>query len=114
MVAGFANFVKENADVVKEFVKKRVGQEKISGLSELAAGEARVVKWEGESVALYKDDAGGIHALNPVCPHAKCVVGWNSAERSWDCPCHGARYSIDGELLNGPARSNLEKIDLGE
>ena len=113
-VAGFANFIKENADVVKEFVSKRIGQTKLKELSELANGEAKVVKYEGESVALYKDENGGIHAVNPVCPHAKCVVGWNSAERSWDCPCHGSRFSFDGELLTGPARSNLEKIDLSE
>ncbi|HEY0058728.1 MAG TPA: FAD-dependent oxidoreductase [Flavisolibacter sp.] len=112
--AGFANFVKENADVVKEFVSKRIGQDKIKELSELAPGEGRLVKYEGDSIALFKDDNGGIHAVNPVCPHAKCVVGWNSAERSWDCPCHGSRFSVDGELLTGPARSNLEKIDLGE
>jgi glycine/D-amino acid oxidase-like deaminating enzyme/nitrite reductase/ring-hydroxylating ferredoxin subunit len=114
MVAGFANFVKENADVVKEFVTKRMGQTKIEGLSELASGEARLVKYEGESIALYKDENGGIHAINPVCPHAKCMVGWNSAEKSWDCPCHGSRFSFDGELLTGPARRDLDKVELGE
>jgi Rieske Fe-S protein len=114
MVAGFANFVKENADVVKEFVTKRIGQTKIKELSALAQGEGKLVKYEGESIALYKDEKGGVHAVNPVCPHAKCVVGWNSAEKSWDCPCHGSRFSVDGEVLTGPARSNLEKIELGE
>ena len=112
MVAGFANFVKENADVVKEFVTKRIGQTKIKELSELAAGEAKLVKYEGESIAMYRDETGGIHAINPTCPHAKCVVGWNSAEKSWDCPCHGSRFSFDGELLTGPARSNLSKVEL--
>lgn len=107
--AGFANFVKENVDVVKEFFSKRAEKEKISGLSELANGEARVVKYDGESLAIFKDDQGGIHAVNPVCPHAKCVVGWNSAEKSWDCPCHGSRFSVDGEMLTGPTRSNLDK-----
>lgn len=113
-VAGFANFVKENADVVKEFVTKRLSQTKIKELSELAAGEARLVKYEGESIALYKDENGQVHAVNPTCPHALCVVGWNSAEKSWDCPCHGSRFSVDGELLTGPARSNLDKVDLSE
>ncbi len=114
MVAGFTNFVKEAADVVKEFFGKRISQTKIKELSELAAGEAKLVKYEGESIAMYRDDTGLVHAINPVCPHAKCVVGWNSAERSWDCPCHGSRFSVDGELLTGPSRSNLEKIDLSE
>ncbi|HUC81596.1 MAG TPA: FAD-dependent oxidoreductase [Flavisolibacter sp.] len=111
-VAGFAAFVEHNVDVVKEFVAKRIAVEKIDGLSELAHGEAKVVKYDNETIAVYKDEAGGIHALNPVCTHAKCVVGWNQAEKSWDCPCHGARYSVDGEVLTGPARRGLEKIEL--
>lgn len=111
-IAGFTAFVQENADVVKEFVTKRLAAEKITGLSDLAHGEGKVVKLEGDTLALYKDEAGAIHALNPVCTHAKCIVGWNSAEKSWDCPCHGARFSVDGEVLTGPARRGLEKIEL--
>ncbi|HEY0039597.1 MAG TPA: Rieske 2Fe-2S domain-containing protein, partial [Flavisolibacter sp.] len=72
----------------------------------------KVVKYEGETLAIYKDENGGIHALNPVCTHAKCVVGWNRAEKTWDCPCHGARYDISGEVLTGPARRGLEKVEL--
>lgn len=113
-IAGFAAFVKENVDVVKEFVAKRLSAEKITGLSELAHGEGKVVKYEGETIALYKDEGGTIHALNPVCTHAKCIVGWNPSEKSWDCPCHGARYSVDGEVLTGPARYGLQKIELDE
>lgn len=112
MVAGFANFVKEAADVVKEFVGKRISKTKIHGLAELAPGEAKLVKYEGKSIALYKDDNGGIHAVDPVCPHAKCYVGWNHAEQSWDCPCHGSRFSIDGEMLTGPTVADLDRVDL--
>lgn len=111
-VAGFAAFVQENADVVKEFVAKRIAVEKIDGLSELARGEAKVVKYEGETVALYKDKDGAVHALNPVCTHAKCIVAWNGTEKTWDCPCHGARYDVNGEVLTGPARKGLERIEL--
>lgn len=113
-VAGFAAFVKENADVVKEFVAKRIAKEKLNSLAELSAGEAKVVKYEGESIALYKDESGAIHAVSPVCTHAKCIVAWNRAEKSWDCPCHGARYSPDGEVLTGPASRGLEKVELTE
>jgi Rieske Fe-S protein len=111
-VAGFAAFVQENADVVKEFVAGRLAAEKIDGLSDLAKGEAKVVKYEGEKIAMYKDEDGMVHALSPVCTHAKCIVGWNTAEKTWDCPCHGARYSMDGEVLTGPARKPLQKINL--
>ena len=111
-VAGFTNFVKEAADVVKEFVSGKFSAEKIEGFSELAAGEAKVVKYEGEKIAMFKDANHKIHAVNPTCTHIHCTVAWNSAEQSWDCPCHGARYSCDGEVLTGPATKNLEVIDL--
>ncbi len=106
-IAGFLDFVKENADVVSQFVGKRFAYEKIATLSELAAGEATLADWEGRKVALYKDERGKVHAVDPVCPHAKCIVGWNSAEKSWDCPCHGARYTPQGEMITGPARKGL-------
>lgn len=111
-VAAFTNFIRENADVVKEFVAKRFEAEKIKGLAELAPGEGRLVKLEGHSIAMYKDEQGAVHAIDPVCPHAFCVVGWNSAEKSWDCPCHGSRFSVDGEVLTGPTHTNLNKIHL--
>lgn len=111
-IAGFANFVKENADVVKEFIGKRISKERLNELSDIAAGEAKLVKYEGNSLALYKDEEGELHAVSPVCPHAKCAVGWNSAEKSWDCPCHGSRFTVDGEVLTGPARQGLEVVEI--
>jgi glycine/D-amino acid oxidase-like deaminating enzyme/nitrite reductase/ring-hydroxylating ferredoxin subunit len=111
-VAGFTSFVKENADVVAQFVGKRISAEKLKGLSDLAPGEAKLVKYEGKTLAVYKDEGGQVHALNPICTHAKCVVDWNSAEKTWDCPCHGARYSVNGEVLTGPARKGLEVVQL--
>lgn len=113
-VAGFENFVKEAADVVGVFIGKRFNTKKMEGMVELAKGEARVVDYEGNSIAVYKDDAGRLFAVNPSCPHIKCVVAWNTAEKSWDCPCHGSRFSFTGELLTAPARKNLEVIDLNE
>jgi glycine/D-amino acid oxidase-like deaminating enzyme/nitrite reductase/ring-hydroxylating ferredoxin subunit len=112
-IAGFANFMKENADVVKQLVTgKLASKEKLGELAGLAPGEGRLVKFEDHSIAIYKDDSGNLHALNPVCTHMKCNVAWNNAERSWDCPCHGARYDIDGKVLTGPADRDLERVDL--
>ncbi len=111
-VAGFTDFVKENIDVVAQFFSKRFSKSDLSSLADLAPGEGKVVKYEGESLALYKDEGGELHAINPVCTHAKCIVGWNSAEKTWDCPCHGARYSIDGVVLTGPARKALEVVSI--
>lgn len=113
-IAGFTEFVKENVDVVKEFFSKRFSQQQLDELADLAPGDARVVKFEGASIALYKDENSKLHAVDPICPHAKCAVGWNRAEKSWDCPCHGSRFTPDGQLLTGPARKGLEPIDLSK
>jgi len=113
-VAGFANFVKESADVVGHFFKGKFSREKLDEFIELAPGEGKIVKYEGESMAVYKDDEGRLHAVNPACSHIKCTIGWNAAEKTWDCPCHGSRYSYDGEMLTGPARKDLQVIHLEE
>jgi Rieske Fe-S protein len=89
-----------------------LSKEKLSDLSEIAPGEAKLVKYEGKSLALYKDEEGELHAVSPVCPHAKCAVGWNNAEKSWDCPCHGSRFTIDGDVLTGPAVQGLEVVEI--
>ena len=78
----------------------------------MAAWEAKVVNEDGEKIAMYNDENYNIHTVNPTCTHVHCTVAWNAAEKSWDCPCHGARYSCDGEVLTGPATKNLAVIDL--
>lgn len=113
-VAGFSNFVKEAADVVKHFIGDKLSIEKIKSLAELATGEAKVVKYEGHTLALYKDENQTLHALNSACTHIKCTVGWNSTEKTWDCPCHGSRFSYDGTVLNSPARTDLERLNLSD
>lgn len=111
-VAGFTEFVKHNTDVVGQFIGKWFATERLEQLSSLSADEGKVVKLNNETMALYKDETGALHAVNPTCTHMKCAVAWNAAEKSWDCPCHGARYSVDGEVLTGPADANLELIEL--
>lgn len=113
-VAGFEKFVKENLDVAKELVSKILPTEKLDELAGLAYGEGKVVKYEGQNLALYKDEQGILHALNPVCPHLKYTVAWNSTERSWDCPCHGSRFDCNGKVLTGPSTKGLEVIELAE
>lgn len=109
-VAGFTNFIKHNVDVVKQFAEKLLPAEKIPGLSSLAPGEGKVVEYEGEKLAIYKNENGAVYAVHPVCTHMHCDVKWNSAEKSWDCPCHGARYDVDGNVLTGPADRALESV----
>ena len=111
---GLSNFVKESADVAKEWIGKWFSVSKLEELAGFAPGDSKVVKYEGHSIALHKDESGNFHALNPSCTHLHCSVAWNNAEKSWDCPCHGARYSLDGEVLTGPASKDLEVYKLEE
>jgi glycine/D-amino acid oxidase-like deaminating enzyme/nitrite reductase/ring-hydroxylating ferredoxin subunit len=109
-VDSFSEFVKENADVVYHFVADRFGFHDTDSLKRLEPGQGKLVEVDGRKVAAYRDEDGTIHALNPTCTHAACIVNWNGAEKTWDCPCHGARYDIEGSVLTGPATKDLAKI----
>jgi nitrite reductase/ring-hydroxylating ferredoxin subunit len=113
-MAGFTDFMKEQATVVADFVKDKIFAEKIGSLAEIQDGQAKVVKYEGEIFAVYKESGGRKHILKSTCPHAKCGVRWNSAEISWDCPCHGSRFNINGKMLTGPSVKGLTPVDDGE
>jgi Rieske Fe-S protein len=93
-VAGFVNFIKHNAQVAGEILSKIWPADKLGELVELAPGDSKVVRYEENTIALHKDEKGNLHALHPECTHMKCTIAWNAAENSWDCPCHGARFSI--------------------
>jgi glycine/D-amino acid oxidase-like deaminating enzyme/nitrite reductase/ring-hydroxylating ferredoxin subunit len=112
LLAGFQQFLSKNAGVIKYFVGDRSGVDKVKELAAIPEGEGRVVEYHDKKLAVYKDAGGKISALNPVCTHAGCIVQWNNAEKSWDCPCHGSRYNTRGEVLNGPATWPLEKVPL--
>jgi Rieske Fe-S protein len=104
--------VKENANVVKRFVGDRLRTETRS-VADLAPGEAAVLVEGTERAAVYRDDAGAVHAVSPVCTHMGCTVTWNTAETTWDCPCHGSRFNCDGEVIQGPAVKDLEPKEVG-
>ncbi|HTN21592.1 MAG TPA: FAD-dependent oxidoreductase [Pelobium sp.] len=109
-IAGFKEWVKENADVAVHFVKDRLNVEGLESLQQIPADSGQVVELDGEKLAVYKSKDGKIHALSPVCSHAGCIVKWNPLEKSWDCPCHGGRYDPLGNVLTGPPRKPLEEV----
>ena len=111
-VAGFARAAKESADVLNALVGKKISVEKIEGMSELSHNEGRVGKYEGNRIAVYKNESGKLFALRPDCPHMGCALAWNQSEKSWDCPCHGSRFSHTGGLLTAPATQDLVQIEL--
>lgn len=79
---------------------------------DLRAGEGALVVYNGVKIAAFKDDSGLLHTRSPRCTHLGCTVDWNNADRTWDCPCHGSRFSYEGEVLNGPAKQPLEMMTL--
>jgi glycine/D-amino acid oxidase-like deaminating enzyme/nitrite reductase/ring-hydroxylating ferredoxin subunit len=95
----------ENVNVAFHFVADRAKRSSASGVS---PGEAKVVRSGLGQVALYRDDRGEVHTVSARCTHLGCIVSWNSAEKTWDCPCHGSRFSYDGEVVQGPAVKPLE------
>ncbi len=79
-------------------------------LDDVAVGEGKLVTVDGDKVGAYRDETGAIHAVSAICPHLGCVVAWNSGEKSWDCPCHGSRFSCTGEVLHGPTVKDLQDL----
>ena len=113
-LAGGPHIAKMNLEAATDFVKDRLTAHRIDGISEIPVGEGQVVRLGGEKVALYREEGGKVHAVSPVCTHAGCLVHWNASEKSWDCPCHGSRFSPDGEVLEGPAVKALEPVEVEE
>jgi glycine/D-amino acid oxidase-like deaminating enzyme/nitrite reductase/ring-hydroxylating ferredoxin subunit len=75
-------------------------------------GEGKIVRAGGKKFAVYRDDDATLFAFSPICPHMACDVAWNPSERTWDCPCHGSRFSRYGKMVNGPANSDLTQVDV--
>jgi glycine/D-amino acid oxidase-like deaminating enzyme/nitrite reductase/ring-hydroxylating ferredoxin subunit len=113
-LAGGPRIAKLNVEVARDFVKDRLTTHRIEDVSEVPEGGGRVVRLGGEKVAVYREESGKVHAVSPVCTHAGCLVHWNPSEKSWDCPCHGSRFSADGEVLEGPAVKGLEPVRIEE
>lgn len=101
----------ENAKVAQHFFKDRFAHPQSRTLDDLLPGEAGVNEGPLESTAAYRDEQGTLHKVSAVCTHMGCIVNWNPAEKSWDCPCHGSRFAIDGTVIEGPAVKNLKQVD---
>lgn len=77
-----------------------------AALEELLPGHGGIVEAQGDKVGAYREENGQLHLIDPRCPHLGCQLEWNPDERTWDCPCHGSRFSFDGQLLDGPAQTD--------
>jgi glycine/D-amino acid oxidase-like deaminating enzyme/nitrite reductase/ring-hydroxylating ferredoxin subunit len=100
--------IKHNVEAMLDFMNYVLPQEDIEGIQ---PDEGRVIVRHGKRIAAYRDADGLLHERSAVCTHLKCIVDWNSTEKSWDCPCHGSRFDPYGQVLNGPAISPLPEPD---
>lgn len=103
------SFLLENAHVARHWVEERLAVPRLRSVADLARGEGAVARINGHTLAIHKDEHGVLHAFSPVCTHLGCHVSWNSAEKTWDCGCHGSRFSADGKVVNGPAVKDLRR-----
>src|SRR6185503_1560408 len=100
----------ENINVAGQFADYVTAGD-IKSVDELKPGQGAIMREGISKIAVYRDDSGMVHRRSAVCPHLGCVVAWNSCERTWDCPCHGSKYTAEGRVYNGPANSDLGKVD---
>ena len=76
-------------------------------LQHFPPGHGGIVQWKGCKAGVYHHKNGKYYFVSTRCPHMGCQLSWNAAERSWDCPCHGSRFSYDGTRLDPPAKRDL-------
>jgi nitrite reductase/ring-hydroxylating ferredoxin subunit len=106
--AAVGKAVKDNLHVAGHMVGDRLRRLLAPSISELVLGEGRIVEADGQTVAAYRSSDGSLHVVSATCTHLGCTVKWNEAETSWDCPCHGSRFDVDGSVLTAPATKPLE------
>lgn len=103
--------IKQNLDVGARWFGDRL-KGLFGSTEKIRPGEGKLINHKGKQVATYRDETGDLHTLSAVCPHLGCIVAWNSAEKSWDCPCHGSRFNYDGDILHAPAVKALQHEDV--
>ena len=104
-------FLQENIDVARRWIVGRLPSGAPS-LGDLAPGQGAVLSVGAKKIAAYRDEAGEVHAFSATCTHLGCIVSWNAAEKTWDCPCHGSRFNNLGEVVQGPALKDLRRVEI--
>ncbi|WEG15017.1 FAD-dependent oxidoreductase [Pullulanibacillus sp. KACC 23026] len=101
-------FLIQNADVAKHLIKGKMGTPSMQ-LEDLSKDEGGVVTVNGKRRGAYRDKEGNVYIVDTTCTHMGCECNWNQGDRTWDCPCHGSRYSYKGEVIEGPAEKPLKQ-----
>jgi glycine/D-amino acid oxidase-like deaminating enzyme/nitrite reductase/ring-hydroxylating ferredoxin subunit len=108
---GLWRYLRENLDYPWYLLRDRLGRADVHAVESVPAGEGRIVSLRAGKCAVHRAENGSLSICSAVCTHMKCIVHWNGADRTWDCPCHGSRFSPQGEVLGGPAEQPLERLD---
>ena len=103
------DFLKENLNVAAQYASW-VTPGDVASVDEILPNTGAVMREGASKIAVFRDEAGELHRFSAACTHLGCVVGWNKAAASWDCPCHGSRYDSLGRVLNGPANQDMKKV----
>ena len=111
---GTWRYITENLDYPYYLVRDRFAAADEGSIDDLRIDEGRVLRINGKKTAAYRDRTGKVILCSAVCTHLKCIVHWNAADRTWDCPCHGSRFKPSGEVFSGPAEAPLEKLKWSE
>lgn len=111
-IASAKNTISQNLDVAKQYIKDWPASGDASQFSEVKQGYGMIIEKNGQKLAAYRDEQNVLHVVSAVCTHMKCIVHWNKAEKSWDCPCHGSRFTKDGSVIEGPAIADLPKMKI--
>ncbi|MEX0649137.1 MAG: FAD-dependent oxidoreductase [Balneolaceae bacterium] len=109
-VKAAAEFLKENLNVARQYYKNIPGTLEDDHFAGIAPGDGKVIEKDGHKIAACKDEEGKLYLHSAVCPHMACIVNWNNAESTWDCPCHASRFKPDGSVLEGPAMHPLHEM----
>jgi glycine/D-amino acid oxidase-like deaminating enzyme/nitrite reductase/ring-hydroxylating ferredoxin subunit len=112
LLGGTWTYLTENKDFPYYLVRDWLGGAEAKSLKAVKPGEGKILNLDGKKVAAHRDASGKVTLCSPICTHLKCIVGWNDAEQTWDCPCHGSRFKPTGEVISGPAEEPLERIPL--
>ena len=111
LARGLWDYVRENADYPYYRIRDRFAGPEARSLRAVSRGEGGIVERDGAKLAVYRDPGGQVTIRSAVCTHMGCVVAWNTAERTWDCPCHGSRFKPTGEVISGPAEAPLSEAE---
>ena len=95
----------------KSLVVDKIKKEKNS-IDNIKNDEGGIIEKDGEKIGVYKDIEGKIYAVKPICTHLGCLLNWNSADKTWDCPCHASRFDYKGKNIYNPALKDLKKIEI--